>query len=115
MAFECDIAQRCGVTVATLSGDVDGSTAADAQARLLPLIQPGIGIVLDMGGVGFMSSAGLRTMLLVYRQASAANGRVALAGLSEQIRDTMSITGFLGFFTVCNTVEEAAAAIGGGC
>ena len=33
------------------------------------------------------------------RQAAAHNGRVALAGLAESIRDTMEVTGFLKFFT----------------
>lgn len=113
MAFQCDVSQNDGVTVAKLIGDIDGSTASIAQDHLLPLIQPGVRVVLDMTGVGYMSSAGLRTLLLVYRQASAANGRVALAGLAEGVRDTMSITGFLGFFIVCADLTEALAAMGG--
>jgi len=58
-----------------------------------------------------MSSAGLRMMLLIYRHATASNGKVALVGLSEQISDTMSATGFLTFFVVCSTIEQAREAI----
>ena len=62
---------------------------------------------IDLGAVTYMSSAGLRMLLLLYRQAATQNGRVALAGLTESIRDTMEITGFLKFFTVAGSVEEA--------
>ena len=71
-------------------------------------------LVMDMSGVTFMSSAGLRMLLLLYRQVRANDGRVALVGLSEAIRDTMSITGFLGFFKVYDTVEDALGALKGG-
>jgi anti-sigma B factor antagonist len=59
-----------------------------------------------------MSSAGLRTLLVLQRKAAEKtieeqNIQIILVGLSEEIRDTMAITGFLDFFTVCETIDEA--------
>ena len=53
-----------------------------------------------------MSSAGLRMLLLIYRQAQQKSGQIALVGLSEEIKDIMSVTGFLSYFTVCETLED---------
>ena len=96
-------------TVVALSGELDGKTAPAAQQQIVPLIPDHGRIVLDMHQVGYMSSAGLRMMLLLYRQALAKGTKIALAGLSEDIRDTMSATGFLDFFVVSDTVDEGLA------
>ena len=56
--------------------------------------------VFDVTGVPYMSSAGFRLLLLIYRQVSLRGGKVAIVGLSEEIRDTMAVTGFLDFFTI---------------
>jgi anti-sigma B factor antagonist len=58
-----------------------------------------------------MSSAGLRVLLAVYRQMTAQNGQVVLVGLVEEIKDTMSVTGFLDFFTTADSLEEAFAVL----
>ncbi len=94
------------VTVAELSGDIDGKTAPTAQAEILPLVKPACKLILDMSDVSYMSSAGLRMLLSVRRQVPT-DGRLVLVGLSEQLQDTMSITGFLDFFTISPTIDEA--------
>jgi anti-sigma B factor antagonist len=99
------------LAIAVVTGDIDGKTAPEAQAQLLPVIGGYSRLVLEMEGVGFLSSAGLRMLLLLYRQATTRNGKVALVGLSDQIKDTMSMTGFLKFFVVADSREEALKAL----
>jgi len=108
---QIDLRNESGVTIAVITGDIDGQSAPQVQERLLPVFEACSNVILDMSGVAFLSSAGLRTLLLLYRQATARNGKVVLVGLAEQIADTMSITGFLGFFTVCPTIAEALNAL----
>lgn len=100
-----------GVAVVDIDGEIDSKTAPEAQATLLPFVEQHSRIVMDLKEVTFMSSAGLRMMLLLYRHVTAQNGKVALVGLSEQIQDTMSATGFLDFFELCETVEQAVATV----
>ncbi|WP_034335582.1 anti-sigma factor antagonist [Deinococcus misasensis] len=95
-----------GVVVVTLIGDIDGKTAPLVQQNVVALIPAQGKILLDMGQVGYMSSAGLRMLLLVYRQAQSKGSQIALSGLSEDISDTMSATGFLDYFVTSSTVEE---------
>jgi anti-sigma B factor antagonist len=94
-----------------VAGEIDSNSAPQAQERILPLAQPGSKILLDMSGVGYMSSAGLRMLLSTYRQVSRQNGSMVLTGLAEEIKDTMSITGFLNFFTIRDTVDEGLQAL----
>ena len=94
-----------------LVGDVDGKTAPEVLEAVLPLITPNAKLLLDLGGVAYMSSAGLRMLLSTFRQVGMQNAKLVLACVAEEIRDTMSITGFLHHFTVCDTVEAAKAAL----
>ncbi len=93
------------VIVVKPAGEIDASSAAVVQQKVLPLSVPGCKIILDMSGVAYMSSAGLRMLLSVYRQISGNKGRIVLVGLSEELKDTMSMTGFLDFFTVHDLLE----------
>ena len=99
------------VNLVEIVGDIDGKSAPQAQEQILALIGPGSRILLDMSGVEYMSSAGLRMLLSSYRQVSSNDGQIGLVGLSEDIQDTMSATGFLRFFTTYETVEDGLAAL----
>jgi anti-sigma B factor antagonist len=109
-----DITQRSvgDVTVVEISGEIDGSNAPEAQAQIVPLAAADAKVAIDMSGVGYMSSAGLRMLLVVYRTVAGKGGEVALAGLSQDLLDTMSLTGFLDFFDHYDSVDEAVSALG---
>jgi anti-sigma B factor antagonist len=105
-----ELEDRDGVTVATLFGELDSRTAPLVQEKLLLLPKSNGKALLDMSGVSYISSAGLRALLMLYRQMAAEDGRVALVGLAENIRDVMSVTGFLDFFDDYETLEAGLAA-----
>ncbi len=105
------ISTQKGIQVVTIEGDLDGATAPMAQEQILPLAAPDTRILLDMSKVGYMSSAGLRLLLVMYRTISSRGGQIALVGLSEELADTMSLTGFLDFFTCHNTLPAGLEAM----
>lgn len=107
MSIEVEAFPRDGMTVVAVAGEIDGSSAPSLQSKILPLLQESGSLILDLNRVTYMSSAGLRVLLLLYRQAVSRNGRVALAGVAETIKDTMAVTGFLKFFVVADTVDQA--------
>jgi anti-sigma B factor antagonist len=104
--MEIDIKTQADITIVELDGDIDANTAPNVQEKVLPAVETSGKILLNMTKVPYMSSAGLRTLLSLYRQVSAKDGKLVLIGLSEEIKDTMSITGFLDFFTTCETMDE---------
>jgi anti-sigma B factor antagonist len=99
------------VKVVEIVGDIDGKSAPQAQEQILSVVQAGTKILLDMSRVEYMSSAGLRMLLSTYRQVSSNEGQIVLVGLSEDIKDTMSATGFLRFFTTYETVDAGLVAL----
>lgn len=99
------------ITVVQISGELDGKTAPVAQERITPLCRPGHKLILDMRDVEYMSSAGLRLMLLIQRQIASAQGQMVLVGLSEEIKDTMSATGFLAYLTTADTLDDGVAVL----
>ncbi len=109
--MEINIHQEQGVTIISLNGELQRQTAPGIQEKILPLIEPDCKFLLDLSHVSYMSSAGLRLLLLFYRQIEAQDGSVVLAGLQEMVRDTMLITGFLEFFTAYDTIEEGITAL----
>ncbi len=100
-----------GITVATLFGELDSRTAPLVQDKLLDLPSPQARVLLEMSGVNYISSAGLRALLMLYRRMANSDGRVALVGLTESIRDVMTVTGFLDFFAAYDTLPEGVAAL----
>lgn len=94
------------ITAVFLAGEVNSRTTGRVEEALLPLVTPGCKLLLDMQNVVYMSSAGLRMLLLLHREVENKAGQIVLVGLQEMIRDTMAITGFLDFFQDCETVEE---------
>ncbi|MGW2255014.1 STAS domain-containing protein [Kitasatospora sp. NPDC001660] len=110
MSVEVRSREQDGVTVVELEGEITSVTSAELQRRILPLIDGAGTTVIDLGRVPYISSAGLRTLLLVHRRAARSKTATVLVGLSEEVRFVMSSTGFLDFFDVR---ESTAAVLGG--
>lgn len=109
--MEIEIEQRDGVAVVTLVGELDGRTVPTIEQKLLSLTSADSRVLLDMRGVSYISSAGLRALLMLYRHIAGSQGQVALAGLNDGIKDVMSITGFLEFFAAYDSIEEGLSAL----
>jgi anti-sigma B factor antagonist len=109
--MDVNVRDKDGVHLVESVGDIDGKTAPDFQSQVVDLMQPGARMVIDLAQVAFMSSAGLRAMLLVYREAKTRGAKLALAGVNKDIRNSMAATGFLAFFVVCDSVDDAIEAV----
>ena len=95
------------ITVLQVTGDIDSKTAPEFERNARAATDASKKIAIDLTDVGFMSSAGLRVLLMVYRNIRTQNGNVVLVGVSEDIQDVMSTTGFINFFSIVETVDEA--------
>lgn len=103
---------KSSVTVVSPAGQIDAETSPELENRLLTLIQRGDAlIVLDLAGVEYMSSRGLRVLLLVSRKCQHSEARFVLAGLNDFTNELLTITGFLPHFEVFGKVDDAVAAM----
>jgi anti-anti-sigma factor len=100
-------------TVITLDGELTSSTAPHTHGTLEDLLPDEGSVVLDLSCMSYMSSAGLRVLLLAHRRAQRSGIELVLAGIHDDVRSTMSATGFLDFFTVVDTVRDALEVLAG--
>jgi anti-anti-sigma factor len=101
------------VLVVRLAGELDGRAAPAVQSRLAELCAAGRDVLLDLAGLTYLSSAGLRTLLLAHRWAQAAGRRLALAAVPDRPADVMAATGFLGFFELFDDTDAGIKALNG--
>ena len=110
MEIRCQ--SKSSVTVVSPDGRIDAETSPELENRLLALIQRGDAqIVLDLAAVDYMSSRGLRVLLLVTRKCQQSDARFALAGLNEFINELLTMTGFLPHLEVFGKVDDAVMAM----
>jgi anti-anti-sigma factor len=100
------------VVVAKLAGRLDSSAAPSAEEQLMGLVAGGAPrLVIDLSKLEYVSSAGLRVLLLVARKVQQAQGKLALFGLAPGVREVFSISGFDTIFTVRDDAATATAAV----
>ena len=68
--------------------------------------------ILDLAGMEYVSSAGLRIFLMLAKKVSGGKGSLALCGLSPQVKEVFDIAGFTRLFTLASTRAEALAGRG---
>ncbi|MBJ3776347.1 STAS domain-containing protein [Acuticoccus mangrovi] len=98
------------VLVLVLSGRIDSATAKTLETEILGRLGQGVArIVIDLAKVEYISSAGLRVILLGGKKAKAGGGAIVLCTLQPAIRDVFEISGFLRLFEVTPTRTEAVS------
>ena len=101
------------VRVLVVQGRIDHASAAGFQQGLVPYLDAckaqGSPLVLDFGGVDYVSSIGLRALMLAAKQVKAQGGKIAIAALTPIVLEVFQISRFNLVFNVFNTAEAAAA------
>lgn len=107
-----EITHTDGVCLIALSGRIDSRTVPDIETEVRAATAEAKRVVLDLDAVPYLSSAGIRLLLLLYRDVRDRGGRIVLAGLSEELRDVLDMTGFLSFFEVVDDARAGLATVG---
>jgi len=94
--------------VISAEGQINSGNASAIEAELLSQVDKGEHrIVLDMAMLSYISSAGLRVVLLLAKRLKQVNGTLVLCALQARVREVFDISGFLAILTVVDTREEA--------
>ena len=88
--------------VITVSGEVDLATAADLERALSEAMTgtEATTIEVDLAGVEFMDSAGLRVLVAARKQAEDAGRTLRLRSPHERVRRIIEITGLAAVFGI---------------
>lgn len=100
--------QHAGIQVLSLAGRMDATNSAVAQEQLLAIVSRGGNkFVLDLAALDYLSSAGLRAMLVAGKHVHSRGGKVGLCNLSDYVREIIEIAGFDTLFAIHGTREQA--------
>ncbi len=99
-----------GVSVFTLSGRIDTQGSVDLDTSLQAAVAAGKHkMALDMAGVSYISSAGLRTLADIITKNTEKGGDLKLVALHRKVLRVFRIIGFDKLFPLYDTVKEAIA------
>lgn len=102
--------RRNGGSVVAPSGRVDEATANAFSERLSAEAQAADGVlVIDLAGVEYMSSRGLRALTLAQRKGAESGTVIALARPNPIMREILAISRYDMIFRVSETIEDAFA------
>lgn len=100
------------VAVVAVAGQINSANAAEIEARLLEQIEQGERrCVLDLGKLDYISSAGLRVVLVLAKRLKENQGRLALCNLQPHVREVFDISGFLAILNVTDNRDQALAQV----
>lgn len=111
MSMTTEWAWKDKTIVVTASGRVDGTNARDFQSDLEAVIKASDqAVVLDMENLSYISSAGLRVILLAAKSLQRKDATLTICSLSDPIREIFSVSGFDQIIPIHATQAEALAA-----
>ena len=101
------------ILVLSPAGRIDHANSEDFRNSMAPFIARctgnGESIVLDLAGVDYISSAGLRCFMLAEKQAKAQGGTIVVAAMQPVVKEIFEISRFTLVFETFDTVQAAIA------
>jgi anti-anti-sigma factor len=110
MEIKLNLTWQGSFLVLGLTGELDAETAPAFEAAADTLIEEGARfVVLDMSGLAFISSAGLRAVLTLAKELRAVRGEVRFAALQKTVAEVFAMAGFNRLFGIFPDVAAALA------
>ena len=101
-----------GHLVLAIEGRLDANSSGAFQERLLAEVEkrPNSRIVIDLAPLNYLSSAGLRVLLVAAKNSKKIGTEVRLAGMRPHVEEVFTISGFDALFQIYASAEQAASA-----
>lgn len=114
MALRIDVKESDGATVLTLAGRVTlGDESNQLRSKIKEVLAQGKKrLVLDLGEVSYIDSAGLGTLVAAYTSARNDGGEIRLANVTKKFGELLNITKLVTIFNVHESVADALKSFG---
>ncbi len=94
--------------IIALQGQINSANAATVETEVLAVLQKGAkNVLLNMTELSYISSAGLRVVLVLAKRLKQAGGKLVIYGMQPHVREVFDISGFLAILNVTATRNEA--------
>ena len=106
--MEFDVDEIGAVTVVRISGYLNTQTTPEAQNQLVQIIENGAKkILIDFEGLKYISSAGLRFLIVAAKQLTSVSGQLRVCNLNSVVQEVFDISGFTKLIPVSNSRAAA--------
>lgn len=100
------------VRIVRLQGRLGEVSAPQFEDRMKELIEAGEALfIVDLGGLEYISSAGLRSILSTAKELKNLDGLLFLSGLQGPVKEVFEISHFVDIFRIFGSVQEALEAM----
>jgi anti-anti-sigma factor len=97
-----------GACIVCLQGRMDAVSAPEFDRSSEEWLARGESIfILDCSGLDYISSAGLRSLLVLGRKLSPLKGKLLIAAMRDVVKDVIQISGFSSLFPVAESIDAA--------
>lgn len=79
-------------------GNLDGNSSNEAASKVTALVDEGVKLVINMTECTYVSSAGLRALLMIGKTVKMKGGSMKFENLCDEVADVMKMTGFAEIF-----------------
>ena len=108
--MEIALKQEDGTLVAQVEGRIDGNTAREFEDAVKSAVDNDVGcLVIDLASLDYISSAGLRALLLIAKEMWKKEAKFALCSLSKPVSEVVELSGFDKIIPVHPSQAEALA------
>ena len=103
-----DIRRKEGVLVAAAGGRIDGVTSGAFEEQVMAEIGDGDkAVILDLENLTYISSAGMRVVLIVGKHLWKSDRQLVLCSLTERVAEIVEMMNFDKLFPICGSQAEA--------
>jgi len=96
------------ILILTIKGRLDAISSPTAEKHVFELINEGSNkLVLNLGGVEYLSSAGMRMLLSTTKKLKGQAGKLVLCSVTPNVMDVLKISGFDHVLDIVKTQQEA--------
>jgi len=105
-------AEKDNFIILELEGRLDTNTASALEEKLMGLINNDENkIIIDLAQLDFISSSGLRVLLMAGKKIKTVNGKLGLCALQDHVKEVFDVAGFTMLFAIFLSQDEAVKSL----
>jgi anti-anti-sigma factor len=98
--------EKDGIICFQIEGRLDAESAPEAETLMKSVLKPGSQrLLFDMSKMDYISSAGLRVILMAVKEMRNKKGKVVLCGLTSYVKEIFDVSNFSSIIPITDSVE----------
>jgi anti-sigma B factor antagonist len=98
--------EKDGIVCLKISGRLDGETAPEVEIRVKDFLKQGrLRLLFDLSTMDYISSAGLRVVLMTVKELQRQSGKMVLCALTPYVKEVFDVSNFSTIVPITETVE----------